>query len=200
MARSKKNLAPLKHTYYAYFNPETEEFFSSSNSLDLSLTHYAIITEADHGDVCSGKLKLVDCILDKQVDFDGSIVYKLLTPQLYNEFNFQNNLLVWITDNTTSDIDFVIEWNKSDRQWVFYVTDEGRKILDGGMYDSTLVFFVILENDFDFLVRTFYIKLHEILKAGKIVYSFESKMEDNIHALSISTRRFFNSYGLNIND
>ena len=68
------------------------------------------------------------------------------------------------------------------------------------MYDSTLAFFVMLETDFDFLVRTFYIKLHEILKAGKIVYDFESKMEDNSHKLSISTRRFFNSYGLKIND
>jgi len=200
MARSKKNLAPPKHTYYAYFKPETEEFFSSSNSLDLSLTHYAIITEADHGDVCSGKLKLADCILDKQVDFDGSIIYKLLTPQLYNEFNFQNNLLEWISDIPNSDTNFVIEWNKLDRQWMFYVTDEGRKMLDGGMYDSTLVFFVMLETDFDFLIRTFYIKLHDILKLGRLGFDFESKMEDNIQQISISTRRFFNSYGLTIND
>jgi len=200
MAKSKKNLESPIHTYYAYFNPETERFFSSSNVLDSSITYYAVIKEADHKDICAGKLKLTDCILDKQVDFDGSIVYKLLTPQLYNEFNFQNNLLEWVSDSATSDTNFVIEWNRLDRQWMFYVTDEGRKILDGGMYDSTLVFFVMLETDFDFLVRTFYIKLHEILKAGKIVYGFESKIEDNIHALSISTRRFFNSYGLKIND
>jgi hypothetical protein len=200
MARSKKSLEAPIHVYYAYFNPETEKFFSSSNVLDSSITHYAVIKEDDHRDICSGKLKLIDCILDKQVDFDGSIVYKLLTPQMYDEFNFQNKLLVWVSNGTASDTDFVIEWNKLDRRWTFYVTDEGRKILDGGMYDSTLMFFVMLETDFDFLVRTFYIKLHEILKAGKIVYGFESKMEDNIHALSISTRRFFNSYGLKIND
>jgi len=121
--------------------------------LDSSITYYAVIKEADHKDICAGKLKLTDCILDKQVDFDGSIVYKLLTPQLYNEFNFQNNLLEWVSDSATSDTNFVIEWNRLDRQWMFYVTDEGRKILDGGMYDSTLVFFVMLETDFDFLVR-----------------------------------------------
>jgi hypothetical protein len=200
MARFKKNLEPLVHSYYAYFNPETEKFHSSSNVLDLSLTHYAKITEDDHRDICLGKLKLVDCILDKQVDFDGSIIYKLLTPQLYNEFNFQNTLLEWVSDIPNSDTNFVIEWNKSDRQWMFYVTDEGRKILDGGMYDSTLVFFVMLETDFDFLIRTFYIKLHDILKLGRLGFDFESKMEDDIHKLSISTRRFFNSYGLKIND
>jgi hypothetical protein len=202
MAKTKKKiiLTPPKHIYYAYFNPETEKFHSSSNVLDLSLTHYAKITEDDHRDICSGKLKLIDCILDKQVDFDGSIIYKLLTPQMYNEFNFQNTLLMWVSDSPNSDTNFVIEWNKLDRQWMFYVTDEGRKLLDGGMYDSTLIFFVMLETDFDFLIRTFYIKLHDILKLGRLGFDFESKMEDNIHALSISTRRFFNSYGLKIND
>ena len=58
----------------------------------------------------------------------------------------------------------------------------------------------MLETDFDFLVRTFYIKLHDILKEGKLIYNFESKSEDDIDKLSISTRRFFNSYGLKIND
>jgi hypothetical protein len=200
MAKSKKNLEPPIHVYYAYFNPETEKFFSSSNVLDSSITHYAIIKESDHVDICSGKLKLIDCILDKQVDFDGSVIYKLLTPQLYNEFNFQNTLLEWVEDLPNNNTEFVIEWSNTDRQWTFYVTDEGRKLLDGAMYDSTLVFFVMLETDFDFLIRTFYIKLHNLLKEGKLIYNFESKMEDNIHKLSISSRRFFNNYGLKIND
>jgi hypothetical protein len=200
MARSKKNTEPPIHTYYAYFNPETEKFFSSSNVLDSTIIHYAIIKEDEHRDICAGKLKLTDCILDKHIDFDGSILYKLLTPQMYNEFNFQNSLLEWINNAPVKYTEFIIEWDLPNRQWIFYVTDEGRKILDGGMYDSTLVFFIILETDFDFLVRTFYIKLHEILKAGKLVYNFESKIEDNISNLSISTRRFFDSYGLKIND
>jgi len=200
MARSKKNTEPPTHIYYAYFNPETEKFFSSSNVLDSTIIHYAIIKEDEHRDICAGKLKLTDCILDKHIDCDGSILYKLLTPQMYNEFNFQNSLLEWINNAPVKYTEFIIEWDLPNRQWIFYVTDEGRKILDGGMYDSTLVFFIMLETDFDFLVRTFYIKLHEILKAGKLVYNFESKIEDNISNLSISTRRFFDSYGLKIND
>jgi len=197
---STTNLIPLAHTYYAYFDPKTEKFFASSNVLDLSLKHYAIIREDDHRDICAGKINLVDCILDKQIDFDNNVVYKLLTTQLYNEFNFQNNLLEWVSDSPTLNTDFVIEWNKPDKQWILYVTDEGRKLLDGSMYDSTLIFFVMLETDFDFLIRTFYIKLHDILKEGKIVYNFESKLEYDIRKLSISTRRFFNNYGLKIND
>ena len=203
MAKSKKNIAPepiVQQTYYAYFDPITEKFFSTSNVHNPAHSHYAIVDKYIHKDICSTKLKLADCILDKQVDFDGKITYKLVTPQLSNEFNFQNNLLEWIIDKPVKTTEFIIEWNKLDRKWMFYVTDEGRKILDGGMYDSTLVFFVMLETDFDFLIRTFYIKLHDILKLGRLGFDFESKMEDDIHKLSISTRRFFNSYGLKIND
>ena len=200
MAKFKKNLDPPVHTYYAYFNPDTGKFHSSSNMLDLSLTHYAIIKVDEHIALCSGKIKLDDCMLDEQVDFDGTITYKLITPQLQNEFNFQNTLLEWVLESPVKDTEFTIEWNKADRQWVFYISDTGREILEGPMYDSTLVFFVMLETDFDFLIRTFYIKLHDILKAGKLVYDFESKSEDDIGKLSISTRRFFNSYGLKIND
>lgn len=201
MPRIKKNLEPPVHTYYAYFDPETEKFFASSTDMmDVSYTHYAVIKLDEHIDICLGKIKLADCILDKHVDFDGSIVYKLLTPQISNEFSFQNTLLEWVSEPPVTDTEFIIEWNKTDRQWIFYVTDTGRALLEGTMYDSTLVFFVMLETDFDFLIRTFFIKLHTILKDGKTVYNFESKSEDNIKNLSISTKRFFNSYGLTVND
>ena len=119
----------------------------------LKRLNYAIIKKTDHEDICAGKLNLSECILDKSVDFDGAITYKLMTPQLENEFNFQNTLLVWITEPVVTDTEFTIEWNKWDRQWIFGISDIGRKILEGPMYDSTLVFFVMLETDFDFLIR-----------------------------------------------
>jgi hypothetical protein len=203
MAKSKKKYVPeviATETYYAYFNPETEQFISASNTYNSEFSHYVVITKQDHRDICSGKLKLADLILDKTVEFDGTITYSLITTQLQNAFNFQNTLLEWVSEPPVNDTEFTIEWNKADRQWVFYILDNGRAILEGPMYDSTLVFFVMLETDFDFLIRTFYIKLHDILKAGKLVYNFESKSEDDIGKLSISTRRLFNSYGLKIND
>lgn len=202
MARSKKYIPEVivSETYYAYFNPETDQFTAVSNIYNPAVSHYVIISKQDYRDICTGKLKLADLILDKIVEFDGTITYTLTTSQLQNEFNFQNTLLEWVSEPPIKDTEFTIEWNKADRQWVFHIADTGRAILEGPMYDSTLAFFVMLETDFDFLVRTFYIKLHDILKAGKLVYNFESKSEDDIDKLSISTRRFFNSYGLKIND
>lgn len=202
MAKTKKKiiLTPPEHMYYAYFNPETEQFFSSSNVYDPSYTHYAIIKKTDHEDICSGKLTFSDCVLDKSVDFDGTITYKLITSQLYNEFNFHNMLLEWVNEPFEQTTEFVIEWNNAEQQWAFYVTEAGRNILSGAMYNSTLAFFVMMETDFDFLVRTFYIKVHDILRVDKLVFSFENKLETDIQHLSISTKRFFNKYGLKIND
>jgi hypothetical protein len=202
MAKTKKKiiLTPPEHIYYAYFNPVTEQFFSSSNVLDLSLTHYAIIKKIDHENICSGKLNLSDLVLDKSVDFDGTMTYKIITSQMYDAVNFHNTLLEWVSDVPTDTTEFIIEWDGDNQQWEFYVTESGRSMLNGAMYNTTLAFFVMLETDFDFLVRTFYIKVHDVLKVDKLFFNFESKLETDIQHLSISTKRFFNNYGLKIND
>ena len=202
MARTKKKiiLTPLEHTYYAYFNPETEQFFSSSNEYNPSYTHYAIIKKIDHENICLGKLNLLDLVLDKSVEFDGTITYNIINLQLYNELNFHNTLIEWVSDAPTDTTEFIIEWDNNKQQWAFYITEFGRTTLNGTMYDSTLAFFAMLETDFDFLVRTFHIRVHDALKVDKLFFNFESKLETDIQHLSISTKRFFNKYGLKIND
>lgn len=203
MARVKKvfvDPGDIVHEYYAYFDPITESLLSVTNEPQPTLTHYAKITKDDHADLTSGKTLFRDCLIDRSINLNGNIEYKLITKQLYSEFNFKNKSLEWVRDSVNNDTEFVIEWDKTQKQWTFYVTDSGRKSLDGARYDSTLVFFFMLETDFDFLIRTVYIKLHDILKAGKIVYSFESKFESQIDIISISTKRFFSYYGLKIND
>jgi hypothetical protein len=202
MAKSKKYIPEVvvPEKYYAYFNPDTEKFISVSNVFKSEFPHYALISKQDYKDICLGKLKLLDLNLKKLIDFDGTISYELENSHLENEFNFQSRLLEWVSEPPVTDTEFIIEWNKLDRQWVLYVTDYGRDMLSGSMYDSTLAFFVMLEVDFDFLIRTFFIKLHTILKDGKIVYNFQSDAEANINNLSIATKRVFNNYGLKIND
>lgn len=201
MARKRK--LPLvqeevKQEYYAYFDPETDKVFLVTNVLHPKHSHYAKITKDQHRELCDGKVKFEECIIDRQFNIAGEIEHKLITRQMMDEFNFKNKSLMWVSDTPTDSTEFIVGY--SSNQWEFCVTDAGRNILEGAMYDSTLVFFVTLETDFDFLVRTFYIRLHDVLKAGKIVYDFESNFEKNIKHLSITTRKFFNSYGLTVND
>ena len=203
MARTKKifnDPGDIVHEYYAYFDPITESLLSVTNDPNPAFTHYAKITKDDHADLVSGKTLFRDCLIDRSIKLDGNIEYKLITKQVYSEFSFKNKSLEWVKNAVSDTTEFIIEWDNTQKQWTFYVTDLGRESLDGAKYDSTLVFFFMLETDFDFLIRTVYIKLHDILKAGKLVYSFESKFESQIDIISISTKRFFDSYGLKIND
>lgn len=201
MARKKKVIVetiPTVQEYYAYFDPETDNVFLVTNMLHDEYTHYAKITKDQHKELCDGKVQFSECIIDRQFGINGNIEHKLITKQTFNEFQFKNKSLMWVNAVPDDATEFVIEYDKN--QWAFSVTDAGRSILQGAMYDSTLVFFVTLETDFDFLVRTFYIRLHDVLKAGKIVYDFDSNFEKDISQLSITTKKFFNNYGLKVND
>ena len=201
MARKRKLIPVVEQItpqeYYAYFDPETDKVFLVTNVLHDTHTHYAKITKDQHREICDGKVKFEECIIDRQFGLEGRIEHKLITKQIYDEFQFKNKSLVWVSTDV-ADPEFVVEY-ESDH-WAFTVTEKGRSILHGAMYDSTLVFFVTLETDFDFLVRTFYIRLHDVLKAGKITYTFESNFEKDITHLSITTKKFFNDYRLEIND
>ena len=200
MARKRKvtpELVTKDPEFYAYFDPETDKVFLVTNVLHDTHTHYAKITQDQHREICSGKVQFHECIIDRQFGLEGRIEHKLITKQIYDEFQFKNKSLIWI-NSEVDDPEFLIDYGND--AWTFTVTDKGRNILEGAMYDSTLVFFVTLETDFDFLVRTFYIRLHDVLKAGQIVYAFESNFEKDITRLSITTKKFFNNYGLKIND
>jgi hypothetical protein len=182
--------------YYAYFDPLTDTILSVTNVRQSDFTHYAPITKDIHADLVSGKLSFDDCIIDRIIDSSGNIEFKLITKQIFEEYNYRS--LSWVKDSVTDSTEFVVEWNKNE--WIFYVTDIGRKSISGAQYDSTLLFFVILETDFDFLLRTISIRIHDVLKAGKINYNFESNIESNIKEISVATKSFFKNYGLKIND
>jgi hypothetical protein len=63
-----------------------------------------------------------------------------------------------------------------------------------------MVFFATLETDFDFLIRTFYIRVHDLLREDVMTFAFESKLETNVHRIAITSKKLFNNYGLQIND
>ena len=144
MARVKKVVVDpsnIVHEYYAYFDPITESLLSVTNESHPTFTHYAKITKDEHADLINGKTLFRDCLIDRSINLDGNIEYKLITKQVYSEFSFKNKSLEWVKDPVDDNTEFIIEWNNTQKQWTFYVTDSGRKSLDGAKYDSTLVFF-----------------------------------------------------------
>jgi len=62
---------------------------------------------------------------------------------------------------------------------------------------ETLTFFITLETDFDFLVRTITFNIKDLV-LDKVCVPFVSSVEEKIDKISISTKSLFSSYGLTI--
>lgn len=200
MAKPKKSPPNIELTYYAYYDPDTEKILAVTNESVPVYTHWAVITASQHRDIIKGTVNLRDCIIDRYIKADGNIEAKLITKQLYEEFTFKNKAFTWVNDTPTSDTEFVVEYNKEDKQWTFAITQSGRDNLADKSMNNTLVFFITLETDFDFLIRTVYLQIYDLLRTDKIRVDFESEIENKIELLSIASKTFFNSYGLKIND
>jgi len=197
MAKRKFNpIENIKLEHYAYFDPLTDRVFLVTNELHPTHKYYAKITKDQHGELTSTKVNFNDCIIDRVVNSDGTIEHKLITKQMFDEFSFKKNDLIWITEPINVNTEFTVTWNNENKQWKFSITDAGRSVLSGARYDNTLVVFVTLSTDLDFLIRTFYLRIHDILKAGEIIYDFESSIESQIDNLSVSTKKFFTYYGI----
>jgi hypothetical protein len=201
MARTKFPPIPDINTlqHYAYFDPVTDQVFLVTNRLHPEYEHYALISLDDHLDLISGKLKLTDCLIDRAMDPVGGIVkHTLFTKNTIDNYSF-NKSIVWVVDKPKKNTQIIVEWNKKHSQWHFKITPLGREILSGSLYDKSLIFFIMLETDLDFLIRTIEIKIHELVR-DKVRIDFENKMEYRVKDVSIATTSFFKNYGLKIND
>jgi len=200
MARAK--IIPIEQAsqpaYFAYFDPVTEHLLAVTCGPHHVFTHYAKLTKDQFTDINSCKVSFDECIIDRYVNATGITEHRLITKQIADEFAFKS--IEWVSAPVTVNTEFVVKWNKKLKQWTFVITPAGRSVLQGALYDSTIVFFITLETDFDFLLRTFYLRIHDLLKFGEITYSFDSTIEDDINKLSITTRTFFQQYGLEIHD
>jgi hypothetical protein len=58
----------------------------------------------------------------------------------------------------------------------------------------------MLANDFDFLIRTIFINVQDLILLDKVEKIFESRLEKDITKISIASNIVFQSYGLKIND
>lgn len=198
MARRKLLDISPPDKFYAYFDPETKQILMITNKQQEVHKNYAEISFEDYRNLTTGKLDFKDYIIDHVVKDTGEVFARMITVQLFNEFAFKTKSFTWINTEPKPDTEFIVEWNPT--QWAFTITDEGRKNLVDKSMNNTLVFFVMLETDFDFLIRTIHLQIHDLLRTDKLRIDFESPIEKNLKKISIASKTFFNSYGLRIND
>ena len=112
-------------------------------------------------------------------------------------FVFRNNVFEWIT-KTKKDTDLVVEWNGPSKEWYFYLGKKFKEKYEDNIFTPKLVFFVTLETDLDFLIRTIYIELQDLITRDKVAVPFDSNIEQHIDKISIGSKLVFKSYGLKV--
>jgi hypothetical protein len=96
------------------------------------------------------------------------------------------------TDNTT----LIVTWSSVNKSWKFSINETARKQINHIGLTTQLFFFITLNNNPNFLIRTICIDMLDISNAKEIEIPWISKVEQDYYSVTISTRRFFESYGI----
>jgi hypothetical protein len=194
MAKRKIKFEPPK--FYLHYDKKTGEILSVGNEKSSLFPHRFEITYEDADPFISGEYKFGDYLVGNKRTADGNTEFTIVqkTDQGYA---FKNNLFEWITEKK-SKTDCTVEWNYPDQSWYFSLDPTYKKFINDNLIISTVIFFVTLETDFDFLIRTIPLDVQTLVNKDKLKVPFESKLERDIDTISISSKIAFRSYKLRI--
>lgn len=195
MARKAPVFVPPK--FYAHYDKKTGEIFSTGNEINPIYPNRIEITQDEHDRFLYGHEKFSDYQIGYIRTSDNKTILSL-APKAEQGYAFKNNVFEWISDPPTKNTELIVSWNTTS--WTFSISDACRDRLKENITIETIPFFVMLANDFDFLVRTIFINMQDLIAFDKIEKSFESRLEQDITKISIASKIVFQSYGLKIND
>jgi hypothetical protein len=196
MARKPPRFIPPK--FYIHYDKKTGEIVSASNEIN---TAYSTI-ETTH-DVHERFLYGIEKFSDYQVGLiktsDNQTILSLV-QKVDQGYAFKNNMFEWIQDAPNKSTECTVTWDKINQQWTFSLSKKCQERIKESTITDSLLFFVMLENDFDFLIRTISFNIQDLLSIEEIKRPFESRLEQDITKISIASKIVFQSYGLKIND
>lgn len=192
---AKRKLFNEPHKYYVYYDKKTGNILSVSNEKSSKYEYGIEVLFSDIEKLMSGEWKFQDYTVGYKNPDDKSTLCVLSRDHL--GYTFKNNTVEWVTEQS-NDTDCIVEWNKLNKCWNFYLDNEFKKTYNNTILDTQLMFFVTLETDFDFLIRTIFVKISKLLLDNVVSIPFESNLESNINKISISTKNVFKSYKLKV--
>lgn len=182
--------------YYVYYDKKTGKLLSVGNEKDPQY-EYGIEVEFDEIEsLLKGTAKFKDFLVGYKRLLDGTSKLAVV-PNTEQGYTFKNNVFEWI-GNATKSAECIVTWNGKDKSWEFSLSDKAKKIYQDSLLVPKLVFFVTLENDFDFLVRTIFLQAVDLMSSEKLIVPFSSNIEHRIDKISISSKLVFKTYGLKI--
>lgn len=183
--------------YYLHYDKQTGRITAVSNEATLKDEGSYEVPFEEYKSFMEGEKLTKDYIIGYTKGIDGKTKKSLIqtSEQLYG---FRTNMFEWIDKPPTRSTELIAQWNKSDQTWSFSLSNKAKLRLANEPKGKT-VFFVMLKDDFDFLIRDIVLEVEDLIKED-ITVPFDSGLENDISKISLSSKIYFQSYGLIIND
>jgi hypothetical protein len=95
-------------------------------------------------------------------------------------------------------VDVLVTHSKREELWYFSLSDNAKALVQSQNLDKTYQFFVIKDEDLNFLISTIEIRGSDLLSDKSVPFS--APIEKHVYNVSIVTTKDFESYGLLINE
>jgi hypothetical protein len=190
-------LPPPINRFYVYYDKSDGTIIALTNGIidTVGFDDYIEIPPVMHERLSNGTEKISQWMVSAVTTPDKEPVLELI-PRKFKGLSFKNNSFDLILDVPLYDTELIVEWSGLTKHWVIGLSPDTQASIMGKHFATDkLSFFVVLENDFDFLIRSIYISPYELANK-KIYIPFSTKLEENINNIAVVTRRIFNSYGL----
>lgn len=184
--------------YFVYYNKKSGKILSIGNERDDSYEYGIEATWAEVEKLIDGSWSFNDYLVGYKRQPDGSSILAVV-PNTEHGYIFKNNIFEWITD-TNEKAECIVAWNGPSECWEFSLNDSVKAVYNDSLLIPKLVFFVTLETDFDFLIRTIFVDSVDLISSKQISVPFTTKIEKRIDKISISSKLVFKTYGLKINE
>lgn len=182
--------------YYVYYDKKSGEIQSVSKSKNPKYEYGLETTYDEVENFLTGKWHFRDYIVGFKRLANNSTILSVI-PIDDHSFSFKNNVYEWI-EETKKETDVIVEWSSVTQSWHFYLGKKFKASYTGNILTPKLVFFVTLETDFDFLIRTIVVDTQELIAQEQVVVPFDSNVEHHIDKISIGSKLVFKSYGLRV--
>lgn len=175
----------LATKFFVYYDKKTNHILSVTNELHAVFEDKIEVSAEVYERLVTG----IDKFSDFRVSPSQEGVFELVSI-IKDRYCFNYKLLTQIKNKPTSDSNIVVEWHKKTKVWKFSFSK-----LPLVEVPHKVIIFATLNNDYDFLVRTFEIDINELI-GGEIYIPFDNKFENDISNLNIFTKTSILSYGL----
>lgn len=188
----KKHNAPK---YFVYYEKKTGKILSVTNEQNLDYEYGIEATFDDVEKFLTGEWLFRDFSIGYKRIGDNAVL--AVMPNVDQDYAFRNNVYEWIKESKKST-NVIVEWNGPKKHWAIYFNPEFKSSYNDNIITSKLVFFVTLETDFDFLIRTIYVNTSDLFEQELVAVPFQSTFEKSIDKISIGSKLVFKTYGLKV--